>query len=747
MRPRMRDHSTFAATWVGLLGHLLLGSLGLALLLLGGCARDTETDSVNLIERFPLSTLEVGTRAIDFGNPAFRPHFVGGWSWNERDNDGAPGFVWGVGDASDIDFQVIDPRDFELTFRCRSIRRPGLPGQVLTIEVNGVEVEILEIAPQIKEYRVPVSGDLLERGKNRLRLGYKFHRPPGETGRRALAIAWYELRFGDAPASSAPRLDEGRGALVVPFDSAVHIPVLARPGTVVEIGQVEPLGQGRGALEVQLEIDGAPPRTLAEVDPTEDRPGRWALDVEGPARLSLVAREVGVPRVGGGVAVGRLTLDWPLESQAIEPRVQGPSNEIPPNIVIYLVDTLRADRLGAYGHEGGLSPELDAFAGDGVVFERAIAQSSWTRSAVASLLTGLWPGSHGTTGRRDRLPETAVTLGERLAEAGYETVAVLTNPNVSGNFGFRQGFEHYIHLPKQADSVQVHDRVRGWLDKRDADRPFFLYVHTADPHTPYLPPEPYRSRIAADAEPVRLTIESQRKKQQWDPEAETIRQLFALYDAEIAFNDHSFGAMLDLLKTRELYEGAFVTFLSDHGEEFYEHGAWTHGNNLYNETLGIPWVAKFPEGPRGLRVAGRVQQVDLLPTVLELAGAEVPAGLDGRSLLPLLNAQQQGSLGAWGERPAFAHLKLDGPLYLAVEEADFKLVQRFVNESRIDTGLFDVASDPLEREDLSASLPITTEYLVSRLKAKVRAGNALVAEEAIVDEELARELRALGYIP
>jgi len=205
--------------------------------------------------------------------------------------------------------------------------------------------------------------------------------------------------------------------------------------------------------------------------------------------------------------------------------------------------------------------------------------------------------------------------------------------------------------------------------------------------------------------------------------------------------------MLDLLKTRELYEGAFVTFLSDHGEEFYEHGAWTHGNNLYNETLGIPWVAKFPEGPRGLRVAGRVQQVDLLPTVLELAGAEVPAGLDGRSLLPLLNAQQEGSLGAWGERPAFAHLKLDGPLYLAVEEADFKLVQRFVNESRIDTGLFDVASDPLEREDLSVSLPITTEYLVSRLKAKVRAGNALVAEEAIVDEELARELRALGYIP
>jgi arylsulfatase A-like enzyme len=181
-----------------------------------------------------------------------------------------------------------------------------------------------------------------------------------------------------------------------------------------------------------------------------------------------------------------------------------------PNVIVYLVDTLRADHLGTYGYAPPTSPSLDAMAAEGIVFERMFAQSGWTRTSVASLMTGLNPPVHGILGRDDALPEEAITLPVLMGDLGYETLAVITNSNVSETFGFDRGFDTFRYLREQVRDLnpEVHrlsDDVNteffAWLDDRETDRPFFAYLHTSDPYAPYTPrpplSRPIRRRHAA----------------------------------------------------------------------------------------------------------------------------------------------------------------------------------------------------------------------------------------------------------
>ena len=183
----------------------------------------------------------------------------------------------------------------------------------------------------------------------------------------------------------------------------------------------------------------------------------------------------------------------------------------PPNIVVYLVDTLRADHLGAYGYERPTSPFLDAMSTEGVIFDHPMAQSGWTRTSVASILTGLGPRSHSVLERDDSLSAEAVTMQKLLGHNGYQTYAVITNINVTSRFGFDVGFDAVEVLPLRVPlganqgvqdaelSDRVNDHFFAWLARRQTDRPFFAYLHTMDPHHPYTPPEPYRSRFVADS--------------------------------------------------------------------------------------------------------------------------------------------------------------------------------------------------------------------------------------------------------
>ena len=250
----------------------------------------------------------------------------------------------------------------------------------------------------------------------------------------------------------------------------------------------------------------------------------------------------------------------------------------------------------------------------------------------------------------------------------------------------------------KARSTAVNEAVETWLNKRRSDEPVFLWVHTIDPHLPYQPPEPFKSRFAADVEDPTIGATSNFVKRvaKGRFSARAVADVKALYAAEVAANDDSFGRFLELLATAGLEDDAIVIFLSDHGEEFMDHGDWTHGKTLHAEVLDTPLVVRLPGQTAGVRIAGRAQHVDLMPTVLDLVGLEGPAGTHGRSLVPLLRAE--------GGAPSVAtsYLDLRGRQMSGLLLGSWKLIQRDSWRGSRSPLLFDLAADPLEAQSLAS---------------------------------------------
>jgi arylsulfatase A-like enzyme len=430
----------------------------------------------------------------------------------------------------------------------------------------------------------------------------------------------------------------------------------------------------------------------------------------------------------------------------------GQDTEKPPNLVVYLIDTLRADHVGCYGYGRDVTPAIDAFAREAVLFENAIAQSSWTRASVASLFTGLWPPAHGANRRRHALASDAVTIAELLQAAGYRTAAFVTNPNVTADFGFAQGFEDFEYLGGvEVRAETVTDAVVRWLDEHGDDGPFFVYVHTIDPHAPYDPPPRFRRAFApgvpaSTVHQPNLLLPAVRAGR-LEVEEPLVAEMLALYDAEIAANDAAFGYLLAALRERGLYRDAVITVLSDHGEEFYEHGNFEHGKALFDESLRVPLILKLAAGEGAMRVPEAAQHVDLLPTVLDLLGIAAPAGLEGRSLRGTIAAWLRGA-AAGPAPPVFAYLHLDGAPRASVHRGHFKLMHRLDGGRLVSPRLFDLASDPGETRDLSRERPALAQELAALLRQRLRTAeeHGLVPERAVIDEETRRRLEALGYL-
>ncbi|MDX1501681.1 MAG: sulfatase, partial [Thermoanaerobaculia bacterium] len=427
----------------------------------------------------------------------------------------------------------------------------------------------------------------------------------------------------------------------------------------------------------------------------------------------------------------------------------------PPDIVVYLVDTLRADHLGCYGYHRPTSPQIDRFAEDATLFTGALAQSSWTRPAVATLFTGLYPEVHGVTGRQSGLPAGVATLAELLREAGYATAAVSTNPYVTPAFGLDRGFDTFVELPVDRRTEEVHqlsDRLNreafAWLDARPPGRPFFLYLHSTDPHLPYAPRSPYRERFARPGSAaVAGTKETVYRLTAGELEATVaVREgLIDLYDAEIAFNDAAFGELRRRLEELGLWESALVVLLADHGEEFGDHGLWTHGRTLYSEQLAMPLVVRLPGGRgAGRRVDAPVSQVDLLPTLLDYLGVGAPEAVQGRSFLA---AFEPGFSPSDPPPAIYAHLGINGRRHLAVTRGRRKVVyraQRLLRPMpRVEQ--YDLERDPGERRNLAYQEPVWTGYLLSLSRLR-ELWPALHAEDVELSEELQKNLEALGYV-
>ncbi len=731
---------------------------GLLVGLLEGCAAPRQPLPPHTIDLADLAATAhriVETDSIDIGTPAARSHLWTGWGPDETNPRMT--FSWGGGRTSLLSFDVVEPRERHLRLRGWSYPFADEPPQEVELRVNGHELARRPLGPAPSTIELDLPGDFIAAGENFLELRYR--RFDEQSDVTPWAVGWDGLRFdrGKAKPAVSPRIDPVTGGAELPartaLEWALDLPggswlawkgVERRRGAELEVAVRDRAGEharryGSGAGELRLTRDGAP-RALTGV-------ALRALGSEGSVRVvGLTLHLPAAPRPPSSAP-----------SAPASAHQSSPGAPSRPSIVIYLIDTLRADRLGCYGYARPTSPAIDRFAAESVRWSEARAQASWTRPAVATVLTGLYPITHGAERSADRLPKRVEMISEMFQKAGYETAMVTSNGNVAPLFGFDQGWDVFRYLRERPKTPEIHvqsDEVNRtvfeWLARRETDRPFLLFVHTTDPHDPYTPRPRYRKLLAADVTDPAVGLRDDMHAVEHMPLAlqpAHRHELSELYDAEIAGNDASFGRLVERLGHLGLADDTAILLIADHGEEFFEHGGWTHGRTLYEEMLRIPMVLRLPHRRfAGTVLPGPAQQIDVVPTLLHLAGLPVPADLPGRNLLVDLEPGQGGPL----EEPSFAWLHRNVLALSSVKRSGWKLIH---NEAwrgplgRPPYELYSLASDPGEQHDLTRRLPLRRLELAGQLQAALRRFRSLLpSERTVINPELEKTLHALGYL-
>ncbi len=403
----------------------------------------------------------------------------------------------------------------------------------------------------------------------------------------------------------------------------------------------------------------------------------------------------------------------------------------PLNVVFIGLDTVRPDHLGCYGYVRDTSPAIDGLASGGTLFEYAVSHSPWTLPSFASAFTSLYPTQHGAGFIESAMGRQFPTLGTILTGRGYSTGAIVNTAALNAVFGIDRGFGHYDVVPisagRAADGT-TRDAL-AWIDAQGKS-PFFVFVHYYDPHLPYSPPAPYDTVFDPDYagalgnvfDPEFLPVDRANGFKRMNSFSACDREhIVALYDGEIAFADKAIGDLLDGLDARGLGENTVVVFMSDHGEEFFDHGGFAHGHTLYEELLRVPLVFRLPGLiPAGARVPGMVRIVDIMPTLLSLLGIDADADMEGRDLSPLFRGEALAGParpGALLTDQAFSEALLYGPEQKGITAFPYKLIKHIESGSDM---FFDLDSDPAELENL-----ITPD-----------AGSALPLEYSVLSEQL-----------
>ncbi|MEE2703202.1 MAG: sulfatase [Myxococcota bacterium] len=417
-------------------------------------------------------------------------------------------------------------------------------------------------------------------------------------------------------------------------------------------------------------------------------------------------------------------------------------SERPSTVVLITLDTTRADHLGCYGYTRNTSPNLDAFARDAIVYERAIAPGTWTLPSHASLFTGKLTTSHGAqydpngalrlrsalegpdswdAYRARTISVAERTLAERLGEAGFYTGAVVGGVWLKSIFGLARGFDDYdednISSVNGRPAEDVTDRAIAWLEQTEGPR--FLFLNYFDPHSPFEPPDEFARRFVVPGAP------------------EDLAHAIGLYDAEIAYMDHHLGRFFQALRDAGLYDQALIVVTADHGELLGEHGDRGHGRVPFQEVVHIPLIVKMPGpgGPTGRRL-GWVQLNDVFPLILESLGLEVPGDI-------------QGEAPPGGTHPIIVESRTIPPTQDYGEwQALIEGESKFIRSSRGFYALFDLRDSPGEARNVASEHPERVRAMRERLDHYLaglpRPGGQ--AEPRVLDPETQQALENLGYL-
>jgi len=722
---------------------------------------------LNLQSLLHLADVDSGGLFVDFGTPARMKYTNGHWKtgWGLDGTDGEVTYTPAIESVARVYLPLASSEAGTLRVR---VKRVGSTTLQPFLNNQALAYVALDRGRGFAEYDFPVPQGVAHAGENELLLRF------GEFERESDEDAFAEVDYirmlpsgvplpltaaADAdPSADLPRYDRlvrdlvaggyKRSAITLNAPASLTYYVDVPKGAKLSLRAGAPSGKVEASVRVTPEAGRSTELwrgALTDGWLVQQVP----LDMYAGSVVKLEIRALG-EGVAGFASPLLLVPETPAEVTALGSK--------PKNAIVLLVDTLRSDRLHAYNpHTRVHTPVLDAFAAQGAVFENAQSPENWTKPAVASVLTGLYPMSHGVKGGESQLANDAVLIGEVLKQARFATATFIANGYISDRFGFNQGWDYYKNYIRERHTANAENLFRdaaNWIEAHKGER-FFLYVQTIDPHVPYDPPQEFLDLYQTEpyTGPIRPRATSEQlERAKLTPPKLRLNEadrayLEALYDAEVTYHDRAFGAFIERLKRLGVYDKTLIVFTADHGEEFYDHKSWGHGHTVYQELLSVPLVLRHPASIKPQRVHELASTVDVAPTVLSSMGLAVPNVMEGVDRIPqLLGA------AAPGLSVAFSDFFDDRRV---VRAGRYKLILRGLTPT-----LFDLVSDPHEHTELDVKAhAIALRYcrilLGTFLGARDRGdwsnpdppGRSVVlkGELAEVDDITRGGLRAIGY--
>jgi len=679
-----------------------------------------------------------GRLVVDAGSLDVLKYVDGGWktSWlvGMKDEGHPAALVSGLSAIAFLPWD--DTGDATLSITMRALA----PAQRVSLFVNEKPLFTLEVDKTSKRYDVNVPAALLHPGDNRIRLTFKAAADvPG--GKRAAAavtsLALGPATLGPPAGALAPlaarevELAGARHHALVPGGAASRLSFYMQLPAGAHLALSYGAAAAGGTVQAQVAVDGKPARTVHEGNVGAG----WSdalvdLGAAGgqAARIDLIARGT-----KGDLAWGepRVVVKAPAPPAAASPQ---PKFD---HIFVWMVDTLRADKVHVYNPKTRvLTPNYDAFAADATRFEWAQVPGTWSLPSHASLLTGVYPTVHRATAHEARLSKDVPFVAEEMKKAGFKTAMFSSNGYVSSKWGFDRGWDvnrNFIRESLPNGSVYLWKTAKAWLTPIAAKREF-AYLATIEPHVAYTPPKeflakywdkPYVGPLKPVQTGVQLGLIKVGKLKINDNDK---KYLEALHDGEISQSDAAFAGFIADLKKMDLYEKSAVIVVSDHGDQFYEHGSVGHGDTVYQELVHVPLMIRAPGlFPAGHVVHADVEVMDLYATLLDLAGVKPTAAAEGTSLIPLARDEV-------GQSPRAA-LTVDGQVARGLKVQRYRMVHR--GPGRIE--LYDEYDDPREQKDVAAEHPIALRgmrgvlgllYAYETTWSKARWGTAANVTEA-----------------